>query len=270
MQTIYPVIVIYKTSLGDAPSYRTLIAPNHIQEFLVYDNSPADYHQKETSFPDGITYVRDITNSGLPKAYNLGAELAEERGCQRVLLLDQDTEFDPAVWECYKASAGFPGITAPPIVTRQGAAFSPFDLTGLSQRAVRHPHSGEYSLFSAAVANSGCCIPVSLFRKSGGYAEKVKLDFADFQFMINVRRHFPRFLLLDAPAAVQDFSNNCTDPQQMRHRFSLYLESARNFSAGSFLLQLKHHYIVFRHTLSLSLRTKSLTFLSQYVSRFIF
>lgn len=271
MNTIYPVIVIYKISLHDAASYRTLIKPNDVKEFLVYDNSPASYLQKEVSnLPEGITYIRDVNNSGLSKAYNLGAALARKKGYKRILLLDQDTVFSPDTWECYQREINYTGITAPIIVTNKGCNFSPADIRGFRLRAALNPMPGEISLRSRALANSGCCIPISLFMKAGGYNEKVKLDFADFQFQLRVCNHHSKALLLDCNPAEQDFSNDCRDVKSMLNRFTLYLESARCFDGGSQVQNVKHNYLVFRHMLALLIRTRNLRFLSKYLREYVF
>lgn len=49
-QSIYVVIVLYKINLFDAESYKTLIAPNNITHFLVYDNSPQKGYTDEKKF----------------------------------------------------------------------------------------------------------------------------------------------------------------------------------------------------------------------------
>lgn len=269
MKTIYPVIVIYKTRLADAESYRTLLRPNGIKDFLVYDNSPADYEQQETSFPEGVTYVRDTSNSGLPKAYNLGARKARELGYGRVLLLDQDTQFAPGTWECYERHAGYDGITAPLMKTKQGDSFSPIDIRGWRPRANSGAQGGEYSLYDYAVVNSGCCVPVSLYEKAGGYREGVKLDFADFQFQLAARVHCPTVLLFQGSPAIQDFSNEHCSVEQLLARFSLFLESARHYSGGTLKLQAKHNYVVLRHTLALFLRTRNLRFVQRFVKDYL-
>ena len=42
---IYPVLVIYKIRLQDSIAYKTLLQPNGIDDFLIYDNSPASFEQ---------------------------------------------------------------------------------------------------------------------------------------------------------------------------------------------------------------------------------
>ena len=187
MQTILPVIVIYRIRLSQAASYTSLIRAAGISRFVVYDNSPADFEQEDIAAlcPEAL-YVRDTANSGLPRAYNLAARKAEEWGYTRVLLLDQDTTFPPEAWHCYQHAAGYTGVTAPLAVTAQGQTFSPYD-PSVRRRTPAGLSAGEYSLHRFYVINSGMCVPVALFKQTGGYNERITLDFSDFQFLMHVR-----------------------------------------------------------------------------------
>lgn len=268
MESIYPVIVLYKIHLKDAMSYKTLLAPNGIDHFMVYDNSPEDYVQNTSDFPSTVFYVRDTTNSGLPKAYNLGAARAKELGYDRVLLLDQDTRFAENAWHCFMKDKNYKGITVPMVKTCQGSCFSPVGIKGWGIKVLPEIVPGEYSLYDYAVVNSGSCIPVDLFEKTGGYNEAVKLDFSDFQFQIYARRYEPVCKVLDT-LAIQDFSNDCKDSVQLLNRYSYYLEGAKNFSAETAIQSLKIHYMVVRHMLSLILRTHSISFFTKYLQYYI-
>ncbi|MCI7274537.1 hypothetical protein MR642_09640 [bacterium] len=261
---IYPVLVIYKIRLQDSIAYNTLLRPNGIDDFLIYDNSPASFEQDLSQVPHKACYQRDYSNSGLPKAYNCGATMAVQKGYSHILLLDQDSKFPLETWDCYLRHLDFPGIVSPMFKTKEGLNFSPVYIGGLLPRAERDLHGGEYSLYSHAVINSGCCIPVGLFEQAGGYDPRVRLDFADFQFQLRVRAIRPRLLVLDV-VAEQDFSNDVVDVRALRSRFKLYLESALHFRSDSVKGKLKHHYAVFHHTLSLFFRTRSLSFLTDYV-----
>lgn len=270
MNAIYVVIVLYKIDLFEARSYQTLIAPNQITDFLVYDNSPQEGYTDTSKLPDGATYIHDKNNSGLSAAYNRGAQIAKEKGFQRVLLLDQDTYFEPGVWQAYLENADYAGITAPIITTegQQAVPFSPVKIDGLFKRAEKMTSAGEYSLYQYAVVNSGCCVPTHLFLQCGGYDPRVTLDFSDFQFQLRLRKHFPKFLLLNAHA-VQDFSNDCTDVSKIKARFALYLKSARYFQADGHMDRFKHQCEVLKHIAALTLRTHSLYFLKEYISKYL-
>lgn len=264
MQTILPVIVIYRIRLSQAASYTSLIRAAGISRFVVYDNSPADFEQEDiTALCPEALYVRDTANSGLPRAYNLAARKAEEWGYTRVLLLDQDTTFPPEAWHCYQHAAGYTGVTAPLAVTAQGQTFSPYD-PSVRRRTPAGLSAGEYSLHRFYVINSGMCVPVALFKQTGGYNERITLDFADFQFLMHVRRHSPRFLLL--PFSIeQDFSNDVRDASRLLTRFAIYLRCAAACETEGWQHLLAHHYYVLRHTLALTAKCRSTRFLHLYL-----
>ena len=127
---------------------------------------------------------------------------------------------------------------------------------------------GEYSLFKYAAVNSGCCVPTDLFWEVGGYADEVVLDFADFQFQLRLRRVAANFRIIHT-TALQDFSNDCTNVSSVKNRYLLYLKSAVGYKADSSRMQLKHHCEVFKHTLSLMLRTHSFFFFTKFVTRYL-
>lgn len=269
MKSIFPIIVIYKVQLSESISYQSFIQPNNFTEFLVYDNSPASFQQNEAELPKGAIYVRNVNNGGLSEAYNQGAALAQEKGYRRILLLDQDTLFADNTLKYYLKHIDYPGIVAPAIVTKQGANFSPVDISGWTPKGADDATPGEYSLKRFALVNSGCCIPVSLFRRSGGYDPAVNLDFSDFQFQINVRKNEVFALIMESKPAVQDFSNDCCDIHRILPRFDLYLQCAKHFKADTRLNRMKHEYVVFRHTIALLLKTKSLSILGKYIKKYL-
>lgn len=266
--SIYVVIVLYKISLYEAESYKTLIAPNNLTHYLVYDNSPQRGYTDESSLPEGATYISDTNNGGLAKAYNTGARIAKEQGFKRILLLDQDTVFAPDAWTAYIENADYKGMVAPLMKTNRGDEFSPVCIDGWFTHAAHNVQPGEYSLFKYAAVNSGCCVPTDLFWEVGGYADEVVLDFADFQFQLRLRRVAANFRIIHT-TALQDFSNDCTNVSSVKNRYLLYLKSAVGYKADSSRMQLKHHCEVFKHTLSLMLRTHSFFFFTKFVTRYL-
>ena len=267
MNSIYVIIVLYKIQLEDALAYQTLIKANHIEEFFVYDNSPETF-QLTSEIPEKVTYIRDYSNSGLSKAYNVGAQYASKLGYKRILILDQDTEFKREIWNEYLQNIDYEGIMSPILRTTQGKPFSPVDTRGWGLKGWADPVPGDHSLFELAVVNSGCCIPVSLFELAGGYKESVKLDLADFQFQIRVRNLVPHFRLMHS-VAIQDFSNDSTDINALLQRNKLYLQSAAAFCPDTTKGKLKHHVQVLRHGLALTLRTHKIQFLTNYLKFFL-
>lgn len=265
--SIYVVIVLYRIRLHESTAFNTLIRANGITDFLVYDNSPCADETRE-AYPETAIYVHDASNSGLSKAYNLAAKKAHEKEFTHLLILDQDTCFVPGAWEKYAEQWEQDNICAPFVRTKQGMILSPVNISGIRKHIVRNIVPGDYSLYDYAVINSGCLIPISLFEKSGGYSERVSLDFSDFQFQIRARKVNPSFRLIDT-CAIQDFSNECRDAEKLQKRYERYLLCAKNFEADTFRDKAKHVLEVLLHTLALSMRTKSLKFPWLFLTRFV-
>lgn len=265
-QSIFPVIVLYNIRLADAPSYRTLLAAASVESFMVYDNSPATFNQDEIQLPDTAFYVRDTSNGGLSCAYNAGARLARERGYSHVLLLDQDTTFPSSLWQAYEQQLTFDGIVAPLMHTDSGMPFSPVRL-GLRRSPSAGP--GDIELARYGLVNSGCCIPVARYFEAGGYDERLRLDFADYQFQSRFRLVCPLARVLPQ-VAVQNFSGDCTDPQRVMQRYHLYLSDARRCRFATFSERFVHTVGVIRHAVALTVRMRSLRYLAQLFTRYFF
>lgn len=263
---IFPVIVLYRCSLFESRTYVTFLQNCHNGDFLVYDNSPADYIVSD--LPAGAHYIRDMENSGLPKAYNAGAKLAKELGYARVLLLDQDTEFPPGAFSRYLEQAESDAVLAPNIITTLGKAFSPSDMDCFYPKP-RLLAPGSYSLRKYNAVNSGMCIPVDDFLRAGGYDEAVRLDFADFYFQYRLREVNPRLIVLPFQA-VQDFSSDCKNKEQLANRYKMFLDSAVGcrYRKGTFSY-FQHAYIVLRRTASLTIRNLSVKYIFLYFRNYL-
>ena len=270
LNIIYPILVIYKIRLEDSKSYQSLLQANGVKHFLVYDNSPANYPQDTSKIPVEAQYIRNTHNGGVSVAYNTGANIAKELGYQRVLLLAKDTYFPADCWNQYLKHATYPGITAPQIRTKADEPFSPVSISGLRPKGLKNPMANqEYRLTQYAVVNSGICIPTDLFLAIKGYNPKVRLDFADFDFQSRLKAQSNHFFLIDC-TAIQDFSNDCKEVKQLQKRFALYLESARYVYRPTWRNKISHHLTILSHTISLTLRTKSTSFVRSYLKHFLF
>lgn len=268
IQNIFPIMVLYKCHLSEARTYQSLLKKaDNLQHFMIYDNSPADYIQDVESLPKSAIYVRDTSNSGLSIAYNTGAQKAKEMGYTHVLFLDQDTLFPQGAWAEYKANLSFDGVVAPRMVTDKGVPFSPTDVSGWLSKAV-NVEFGDFSLYKYNVANSGICVPISVFDLAHGYDLNVYLDYSDNQFLRRVRVHNPQIRLMHT-IAQQDFSGDCRDYKLLLPRFLKYLDSARNFKVHGFKDVSGHWFTVFKHTIALTIRTKNFIFVSKFITLFL-
>ena len=264
---ILPIIVIYRCQLDEAIAYQTLIQAAAVTEFVVYDNSPSDYNQEEGRIPQGAHYFHDTDNGGLSKAYNYGVEVAERLGYEWVLLLDQDTQFPTGAYAHYCEGMAHQMLIVPNVVLKSGQPFSPCRPQWKGMLPLNLP-TGEYSLKAYNVINSGCCLPVDLFKRAGGYKEDVRLDFSDYQFQRRLRKVSDRFYVLPM-TVMQDFSNDEIDLKKLQNRFLLYLEGAACCECDGVGDRLCLLLAVLKHSVALSLRTHSSYFIVSFLRKYL-
>jgi len=261
---IFPIVVIYKIQLADSTAYQKFLSCLTLDAFMVYDNSPEDFLQNMSLMPANAVYVRDKENGGLSVAYNRAAVYAREHGYDKLLLLDEDTAFPVEMFRQMQACSA--AVCVPRILLKNGSCFSPSCWRGGRVRGV-DLQPGEHPLSRYLLINSGLCVSLDAFFRAGGYNEKVRLDFADFQFVIRLRRVEQSFTLLDCEAR-QDFSNEKTCHAQLHARFLKYLDGARNLEECTLAERLKIAWLVCLHTLALTKRTRRADYIRSFLSSF--
>lgn len=263
---LLPVIVLYRQQLHTTTTYQTLLKVAAFEQFMVYDNSPADFEVDSTTLDQRAIYVRNSYNRGLSSCYNLAAHYAQSEGFTHLLLLDQDTTFPPGALQHY---FHLPATTfvAAPCLTSDTLPFSPVDIRGWNLRAAKLP-SRLHSLHQYSPVNSGLCVQVETFFRAGGYDESVYLDYADFVFVRRLAHVTSHFLLLPFTAE-QNFSNSCPSSRQLQYRLKHYLHSAAHVRSPHLSDCLKLIYQTLRHTASIGLRTRSFSPFAAYLRHFI-
>ena len=258
---ILPIVVIYNADYITCAAYRTLLSHHPDATVVLYDNSPTPINARHAS--PSLHYIHNATNGGVSAAYNAGADYSRRKGSyDYLLLLDQDTEFDSRyIHTLLHTISTHPtaALIVPTINTKHGAAFSPTSKTG--RKSSLPP--GEYPLDNYRIVNSGACVSLEAFVAAGGYNEQIKLDFADFDFFKRLSTVAESFIV--APStAVQDFSNHETGKDKLLSRFAHYIDGARRYRQSEHI-----GGEVLRHTLALTLRTRSVDFLTTYIKRYV-
>lgn len=272
------VVVLYKQNLDQS---LTLSSLNHdlVQlrmrmDVFIYDNSPdQQYDQNHFQWNNfTIHYVHDPTNSGLSKAYNAGAFHAGTLQKEWLLLLDQDTTFPEGYLKENKETIiANPDISlfVPHLKLKNGVLFSPC----MNKHKRGYPAGnllpGIYNLAKYVPVNSGMLIRLELFNAVGGYNEKVKIDFCDFQFLDKVMRLKDKFYLINS-VALQDFSAFDYSREKQHSRFLQYLEDAANCEKPAFSDKMGFLYTVTRHAVGLSLKMRSFKFIGLYIDKYLF
>ncbi|WP_418409735.1 glycosyltransferase [Alistipes sp.] len=267
------VVVLYKMQLNRSASFLSLYRQvgdcDATVDFFIYDNSPlADVGLSE--FPD-IHYFHCPGNTGLGTAYNAAARYAEEKGFDWVLLLDQDTVLPDNFLQSYvKAIQENPGIQvfAPRVSLSGKSLLSP--MKRWRKQATHLVAEKTYPIRQYLVINSGLCVKTSLFMQSGGYDEKVWLDFADMQFIRKLLHVGVRCFYLLSCECMQHFSNLEADPEKLKQRFDIYIACARNCEYFDMADWIFRQYCVLSHTIGLTIRTRSVYFLKCFFTRYLF
>ena len=259
------VLVLYKQKLYDSVSYNKVVkTPDFSGDMglFIYDNSPSPMHSSKEFEGLNYYYVSDVCNPGVSKAYNEGAKYAKQNGFDWVLLLDQDTDFqdNQFINNCVKYVEVNPNVVVfvPKVLFNDNIILSPLPTRHhiAYQRELQsdmiHP------LKKVSIINSGTLIRTDIFIKSGGYNERVPLDFSDHQFFERIRSVVEGFYLMNY-TLYQSFSNNVDDISALKTRFKFFCIGARNYQAN-YSSKLDIAFVVFKRWISLTLRTMSFDF----------
>jgi len=150
---------------------------------LIYDNSPSRQAVNLDRWKcAAVEYHHDAENGGLAPAYNLALARAQQRGVEWLVLLDQDTDLNPALFP-----ALFDAITSPvsdevcaivPKLMRDGEMLSPQIVGRLRNTACGHAFSGIPERQVTAL-NSAACVRVAAVASAGGFAPEYRIEFLD-------------------------------------------------------------------------------------------
>lgn len=275
LNDIYFIIVLYKTDLEKCESF-TSLSENIIDkkqkiDLLVYDNSPIPQVVKEKIGFWNTEYIYDKDNSGLSKAYNIGAKRAIDSGKKFIILLDQDTLFPENSLKIYLQSiADFKGINlfAPILRVENGKIMSPCKYVKRWGKFVDDMNPGIYKFKNFVPVNSGLCINLDAFSKSGGYNESVKLDGADFQFIEKFRRLYEEFCVVKIEA-YQNFSMFDNDKTKVIRRYCMFLEDISNFESFQFWDRLYYFRVSMIRTYFVIKQTKNPIVLKYFLTKYL-
>lgn len=268
------VLVLYETVLEESESFRSILAMSrsgYKLDLFVYDNSKRI--QPIKAYDDlNITYRHDPMNSGVSKAYNVGAEYARKRQKKWILLLDQDTALPTSLLQSYReATEKNQGLKlfVPILKLDDGKIFSPCTYRFKRGFYAETVKTGIHSLYELAPVNSGMLVDLAAFNEVGGYNEAVKLDFSDFQFVERLRQHYPNFYVLEA-VCHQDFSDDIVHFKGQAARFVHYCDGAKNIEKEGLWTWIQYNFIVLSRALRLTARYKKLRFIGIYLNTFLF
>ena len=265
-------IVIYNQKISESNAFRDLSAQNTSLYpcFYLFDNSP--YKNAVSCTEPNIYYIHYPENPGLSYAFNNAAKYALENGFEWLLLSDQDTCFPiDFLQKMQQAAIAYPSISlfAPIVKLSNNTLFSPCKFRNMVSKPLRSISSGEKSLCNTMPINSGLLIKTSHFFKAGGYDENLRIDFCDFAFLNKVKKIDDKYVVIDS-IAVQSFSNEEIDAEKLLSRFCIYISDAKKYSCDTYKEKMGLFYSVFKHTIALSIRTKSAKFFKLFFNNYFF
>ncbi|WP_432712746.1 glycosyltransferase [Pedobacter sp.] len=278
------VVVLYKQSLSESLTIKSLQQNldrnGSMLDLYIYDNSPEPQATAASFYWQSfhVYYHHDPQNPGVSKAYNAAARKAETLHKEWLLLLDQDTRFENDLLETFAAAiAKNPEIKlfAPYLKLKNdlghesGLIFSPYRVKHQRGYPPGKILPGVHLLRQYSPVNSGMLVQLQLFKEVGGYNEKVKLDFSDFQFIDKVRPLSPLFFLIPA-VGWQSYSNDEPSVEKQQERFKQYLQDALHANKHSLAARIGFFYAVTRHAIGLSVKMKDASFLTLYYRYYLY
>ena len=158
------------------------------QNVVAIDNSPQpDPALYELLLRQGTTVLHNANRGGLAGAYNRGAELLLERGCEVIFLLDQDSDigadFFDAMMRACEQETGDAFILGPKIYEINLEKFMvvmPPERRWPKPRKMREPTEGLFdTLF---VISSGSAISAQAYRRLGAFREDFFIEYIDIEY----------------------------------------------------------------------------------------
>jgi rhamnosyltransferase len=278
LDSLLIVLVLYKSDLETSESFQSIEAclktTSNVVDVFIYDNSPQQLDFSLNQYNSKIRYVWDSSNPGVGKAYNEGFTIAENEGKKWLLILDQDTEFDSDfLIKYYGACTSNPNLSlfAPILKLNSGEIYSPCTYTFPRTAILKKIDIGITELKNLSLLNSGMLIGTNAFKEVGGYDERLKMDFTDFEFIDRYRNIYDCFFVVNT-IAIHGFSGFQDKLDASLARFSRYCQSFTVMCSirSSLMDKTMLITIAFLRSIRLSFNFRNITFVSVFLEFLIF
>jgi rhamnosyltransferase len=238
INSILAIIVLYNSTLEMSSTFKSLILALPKEKvsikLMVYNNSPS-YWSYDGKLYEGLEliYREDPTNSGVSRAYNQAYECAVEQQKSYLLLLDQDTNLPSNFFDALndankKYNEGDIGLFCPKVINEK-SLLSPAKFFLFTSKLLPSIEEGPHLLKGLAIINSGLVISTRLFNATGGFNEKIKLDFSDFDFLKRALSYTKEIIVINALCRHSLSSEDEVPLKSALVRFGYYVRGAIHY-----------------------------------------
>lgn len=172
---VVAIIISYNPDIERLRENLVAVA-GQVSHVYVFDNKSENREDVASLEGNGnCSVIFNDTNSGLPVSLNEGCRYAIRCGARYALLLDQDSIVsDGMVSSLTECMGEGVAIASPQIVDRnKREGFEPSNAVVPVKRVI----------------TSGALLSLNAWRDTGGFDERIFVDWADYEFCANVRAH---------------------------------------------------------------------------------
>ena len=229
---LYCLVVVYNKKIKDSCTMSCIesnLKKIDKAKVIVFDNSTADYKNREYSEKLGYKYFGFMKNFGLSKAYNYAIKNAKIKDEDYIMVLDDDTEVSEEYFDkVLKAIRDEKGDILLPIVKAGDQIISP---------VIMRPHKKVKPIVSIyksdkkwlTAINSGMVVRREVYN-SVMYSEDIFLDYVDHDFMLRIRDTGFRIEILDTELKQNYSRNEKVTLEKALARFRIFKNDYKVFS----------------------------------------
>jgi len=202
-------------------------------------------------------------NRGVGAAHNVGAELARRMGCDRLLLLDQDSRIPASAVLALHAALDFLQSTGRPVAAVGPALFDPrcgnwlpFVRLGAALRMRHVEHKDDELVPCDLLISSGSLIPLSALQKVGPLDEALFIEYVDVEWCLRARARGMR--VFGVPAAVMQHTIGEIKVRRLGRWLPLHSPVRHYYAVRNALLFARKPYLSLRWRLHLITRALAL------------
>lgn len=229
------ILVIYNLKCNNSTTLNTISnCKNERHNIFVCDNSTDAIIKNDNEsycIDNGIHYIDMNRNAGLSRAYNRALKEIDDDSW--VIIFDQDTQIPDGYFkELRKSINNYPQIKMHvPVVRSNFMQMSPCRLKKYRVKKIKSISAGIYSDITAI--NSGMAIKKDVFEITGGYNEKIFLDYLDHHFVKQFRKYYKEIAVFNC-TIIQEFSDedHSDFPRDLK-RFRIYSNDFYEFCKDS-------------------------------------